>query len=285
MEKNISTRKDKKILEYITEKFGKKNGEEFVYLSSKLPTRLEQYDKKPVIILPPFDSVADNLERELAQKVIETFELQERALTKKEKEAIERAVKASIRAAKKMKKLLENRPVWDYKALADAQARLYEQPHLLAREAADILGIDPLEYFQDEILEFAKLFPKVVKPEKTHSDLWYEFLKKKGIRPEELKPKRTKQTSKKSRKSSKELNDGIPEDAKLEVLSILQALEFADYSESAKEKALQKLSERIGERSRKDPTRENLLRLGLYAYAIELIVRNHWEKVDKLREL
>ncbi|WP_456369081.1 hypothetical protein, partial [Thermococcus sp.] len=70
-----------------------------------------------------------------------------------------------------------------------------------------------------------------------------------------------------------------------EVLSILQALEFADYSEKAKEKALQKLSERISELLDEEPTRENFLKLGLYTYALELIKTNRWEKVEKIREL
>ncbi|WP_167889352.1 hypothetical protein, partial [Thermococcus sp. MV5] len=132
--------KTKKILEYIVDTFGKKNGEEFVYLSDSEPKRLEQYHKRPVIILQPFDSAADALEKELAQKMIDEIEFQERVLTKNEKEKIQKAAKLIIRAAKKMKKLMEDRPVWDYKALADARARLYKQPHLLAREAAEILG-------------------------------------------------------------------------------------------------------------------------------------------------
>ncbi|MDI3474354.1 MAG: hypothetical protein PWQ95_82 [Thermococcaceae archaeon] len=49
----------------------------------------------------------------------------------------------------------------------------------------------------------------------------------------------------------------LPSNVLLEVLSILQALEFADYSEKAKEKALEKLSSTIKELSRKDPTPEN----------------------------
>ncbi|WP_175058843.1 hypothetical protein [Thermococcus sp. 2319x1] len=57
---------------------------------------------------------------------------------------------------------------------------------MLAREAAEILGIDPLEHFQEEILEFARLFPKVIRPEKIYGDRWYEFLKKEGIDPKTL---------------------------------------------------------------------------------------------------
>ncbi|ASJ08955.1 hypothetical protein A3L11_06835 [Thermococcus siculi] len=76
----------------------------------------------------------------------------------------------------------------------------------------------------------------------------------------------------------------LPSDALLDVLSILQALEFADYSEKAREKALQKLSSAVRELSRKDPTPESLLKLGLYAYALELVKEERWENIGKLRK-
>ncbi|AMQ17799.1 hypothetical protein A0127_00725 [Thermococcus peptonophilus] len=71
----------------------------------------------------------------------------------------------------------------------------------------------------------------------------------------------------------------------LEVLSVLQAIEFADYSEKTREKALQKLSSAVKELSRKDPTLENLLRLGLYTYAVELVREGRWEELGKLRRV
>ena len=176
-----------------------------------------------------------------------------------------------------MKKLMEDRPVWDYKALADAQAQLYEKPHLLVREAADILGIDPLEHFQEEIIEFARLFPKVIRPEKTYGDRWYEFLKKKGIDPEIFRAKKKPKTVK---STSPDL-----EKAKLEVLSILNGLEFAGYSEEARAKAMEKLSAKITELSRGRLTPKNLQALGLYAYAIEMIKAKNFERLKEVENL
>ena len=75
------------------------------------------------------------------------------------------------------------------------------------------------------------------------------------------------------------------EGVKLEVLSVLQALEFADYSEEAKRKAIQKLSSRIEELSREEPSWEVLLKIGFYAYAIELIKSGRYEMVAKMKKL
>jgi hypothetical protein len=41
-------------------------------------------------------------------------------------------------------------------------------------------------------------------------------------------------------------------------------------------KILQKLSSAVRELSRKDPTPKNLLKLGLYAYALELVREERW---------
>jgi len=263
--------KTKKILEYIVDTFGKKNGEEFVYLSSSAPKRLEQYHKRPVIILQPFDSAADTLEKELAQKMIDEIELQERVLTKNEKEKIQKAAKQIIRAAKKMKKLMEDRSVWDYKALADAQARLYEQPHLLAREAAEILGIDPLEHFQEEIIELAKLFPKTIKPEKTYGDRWYEFLKKKGIDPSELNPEKKKS---KTTASSRSLTL-----AARELLGLLSGLRLAGYSEGVLENLRLELEKRID--GLIENPGENLDLIGLYTAVLKLVEKGEIEKAEE----
>ncbi|WP_087035774.1 hypothetical protein [Thermococcus litoralis] len=77
----------------------------------------------------------------------------------------------------------------------------------------------------------------------------------------------------------------LPSDAFLEVLSILQALEFADYSEKAKEKALQKLSSMIEGLLKDKPTPENLLKLGLYTYAVELIKRGEFSRAEEIKKL
>jgi len=73
--------------------------------------------------------------------------------------------------------------------------------------------------------------------------------------------------------------------AKLEVLSILQALEFTDHSEEAKKKAIKKLSAKIKELSENEPFPELLTKIGFYAYTIELIKRAEWKKAEKLKEL
>ncbi|KUK00315.1 MAG: Uncharacterized protein XD43_0009 [Thermococcales archaeon 44_46] len=110
-----------------------------------------------------------------------------------------------------------------------------------------------------------------------------EVLKK--VAPDEMLQKaKVKKSSDVKKPSSKEkLN--LPSDALLDVLSILQALEFADYSEKAKEKALQKLSSAIKELSREKPTPENLFKLGLYAYAVELIKRGEFSRAEEIKKL
>lgn len=254
--------------------FGKKNEEEFVYLSDSEPKRLKQYDKRPAIILQPFDSAVDALEKELAQKIIDEIEFQERVLTKNEKEKIQKAAKLIIRAAKKMKKLMEDRPVWDYKALADAQARLYKQPHILAREAAEILDIDPLEQFQEEIIELARLYPKVIKPEKIYGDRWFEFLKKKGIDPKELNPRR-----KKSLGNYKTQEHASAEAQRL--LGLLAGLRFAEYREEAVNNTVKDLEEKIRKITKLDyPTPEDVYRLGLYHLALSYIREGKFEKAE-----
>ncbi len=221
--------------------------------------------------MQPFDSAADALEKELAQKMIDEIELQERVLTKNEKEKIQKAAKPIIRAAKKMKNLLENRPVWDYKALADAQARLHKQPHLLAREAAEILGIDPLEHFQEEIIELAKLFPKTIKPEEVYGDRWYEFLKKKGIEPSELNPKKKKS---KTTVPSQSLTL-----AACELLGLLSGLRLAGYSEGALENLRRELEKRID--GLVENPKENLELIGLYTAVLKLAEKGEIKKAEE----
>ncbi|NJE09636.1 hypothetical protein [Thermococcus sp. MAR1] len=70
--------------------------------------------------------------------------------------------------------------------------------------------------------------------------------------------------------------------AKLEVLSILHGLEFAGFSDEAKQKAIERLSARIGEVSAEKLTPENLQKLGLYAFAIEIIKRNEFGRAKEI---
>jgi len=73
--------------------------------------------------------------------------------------------------------------------------------------------------------------------------------------------------------------------AKLEILSILNGLEFAGFTEEAKRKAVERLSARIAELSEKELTPENLQRLGLYAFAVEMIKRGNFERLREIEEL
>ncbi|GAB6102760.1 hypothetical protein JCM16138_19830 [Thermococcus atlanticus] len=73
--------------------------------------------------------------------------------------------------------------------------------------------------------------------------------------------------------------------AKLEVLSILHGLEFAGFSEEAKQKAIERLSARIGEVSAEKLTPENLQQLGLYAFAIEMIKSGNFERLGEIEKL
>jgi hypothetical protein len=72
---------------------------------------------------------------------------------------------------------------------------------------------------------------------------------------------------------------------KLEILSILNGLEFAGFSEEAKRKAVEKLSARIAELSEGELTPENLQKLGLYAFAIEMIKRGDFERLREIEKL
>lgn len=77
----------------------------------------------------------------------------------------------------------------------------------------------------------------------------------------------------------------IDPQAKLELLSILNGIEFAGFSEEAKRKAVERLSARIAELSEKELTPENLQRLGLYAFAVEMIKRGNFERLREVEKL
>ena len=74
-------------------------------------------------------------------------------------------------------------------------------------------------------------------------------------------------------------------ETELEVLSILQALEFADYSESAKEKALGKLTSMLEELSKEELTPESLQKIGLIAFAVEIIKRGDFNRAEEIKRL
>ncbi|ASJ11821.1 hypothetical protein [Thermococcus thioreducens] len=74
-------------------------------------------------------------------------------------------------------------------------------------------------------------------------------------------------------------------EAKLEVLSILHGLEFAGFSEEAKQKAIERLSARIGEVSAEKLTPENLQKLGLCAFAVEMIKSGNFERLGEIERI
>ncbi|WP_456320834.1 hypothetical protein [Palaeococcus sp. (in: euryarchaeotes)] len=57
------------------------------------------------------------------------------------------------------------------------------------------------------------------------------------------------------------------------------------FSEEAKKKAIEKLFSKISELSREKLTPETLQKLGLYAFAIELIRRNEFDRVNEIKKL
>ncbi|WP_461867067.1 hypothetical protein, partial [Thermococcus sp.] len=62
-------------------------------------------------------------------------------------------------------------------------------------------------------------------------------------------------------------------------------LEFAGFTEEAKRKAVEKLSARIEELLEKELTPENLQKLGLYAFAVEMIKRGNFERLREIEGL
>ena len=179
--------------------------------------------------------------------------------------------------------------LWEFGGLSKAGVDFgdYIQYLKTAARAAEKIGemkAKTLHYKGGKYL-LEPLNGKIEQIEEMHqlSEYLKKLLPEKIIEAEEIQQAKFKQDQK--QKEEKLGTRSLPEDAKLEVLSVLQALEFSEYSEKAREKALQKLSERISELSRENPTPENLLKIGLYAYAIELIMTSRWEKVEKLKEL
>ncbi len=206
---------------------------------------------------------------EMTDAIYEAYKMRGKIV---DKGSIKKAVEHAIEISDKLAHNIFDDRVDPYWIALHHYKNLYDQPPSIQLTgifdgALKVPREKVLEEIGDHIIELKKIFPNVVKPEEVYGDLWYEFLKKKGIKPKELEPQREKLA--KGGLLSPDLTA-----EKLEVLSILQALEFADYSEKAKEKVLQKLSERISELSKKEPTRENLLKLGLYFYAFELIKNN-----------
>ena len=70
--------------------------------------------------------------------------------------------------------------------------------------------------------------------------------------------------------------------AKLELLSILNGLEFAGFSEEARKRAAEVLR-KMRELASGEPNEERLLELGLYAYALEAIREGDRKRLERLK--
>ena len=62
-------------------------------------------------------------------------------------------------------------------------------------------------------------------------------------------------------------------------------MEFADYSEKAKEKALGKLTSMLEELSKEELTAENLQKIGLIAFAVEIIKRGEFNRAEEIKRI
>ena len=167
----------------------------------------------------------------------------------------------------------------------DDLAKLREVAQVVAK-LVDAWGPDNVDYATiwlargkkvDDLKEFIERFAK--DPEKTLQYLeelrqvLHKYIKPKGIKPPAKEPQ-----------SARMVNPDLTAE-KVEVLSILQALEFADYSEKAKEKALGKLTSMLEELSKEKLTPENLQKIGLVAFAVEIIKRGEFERAEEIKRL
>ncbi len=98
-----------------------------------------------------------------------------------------------------------------------------------------------------------------------------------GKKIEAKKPK-----SPETKKAVEDVKSSSLSQARLEVLSILNGLEFAGFTEDAKRRAIERLSMKVEELLKADPTPENLQALGLYTFALEAIRREKLERLGKL---
>ena len=255
---------------------GHKDGEAYTTLDpvKKVPRDYEPNFKAVVVQLPSFDEFikrhGNSLKAALMQEIMAKSP---KRMSEDEEKKIERTIEIAIDAARKLAE-----------AYGDPEKIMYvgmtEIDH--AKHALDALEYinpekDPLEVIGDHIIELKKMHPEVVKPEIVYGDRWYEFLKKKGIDPEVFR-------GKKKPKAVKSVSPDL-EKAKLEVLSVLNGLEFAGFSDDAKAKAIEKLSARIAELSSGGLTPERVFEIGLYAFALEMIKTGTFERLREVEKL
>ncbi len=190
-----------------------------------------------------------------------------------DKEKIRKAVENAIEISDKLAhNIFDNRadPYW---IAVNHYNNLYNQP-----PPVQLTGIfdgllrvpreKVLETIGDHIIELKKVFPNVVKPEEVYGDLWYEFLKKKGIDPKILEPIGEKP------KSSEEKISTFTE-----LLAIAKALKYAGFSSEAMKRAERDLLNRL-DRLLENPE-ENAIEI---AYTVKLLRLVQRGEIEKIRE-
>jgi len=201
-----------------------------------------------------YSDMKKNPER-VAEEIISAA--RERGIPVKEDDK-ERIVVAVKKAAKVIDKLTEDISEEKLDVLYQALAEKTDDPiYVLKRNEIDI---------EPELEEFRQFLAE--------------------ISGKKIAPKKGAGTGKAVVKKAEKLNvKGILDNAKLEVLSVLNGLEFAGYSGEAKAKAIEKLSARIAELSKKELTPDNLQTIGLYAFALEMIKAGNFERVKEVEKL
>ena len=195
-----------------------------------------------------------------------------------DKEKIRKAVENAIEISDKLAhNIFDNRadPYW---IAVNHYKNLYDQP-----PAVQLTGVfdrllrapreTVLETIGDNIIELKKALPNVVKPEEVYGDLWYEFLKKKGIDPNELNPEKKKNAG------VQKSQESISAEAR-ELLGLLRGLKYARYSDDAVSEAKGELKARLEELLQKPE--ENLDLIGLYFTIGGLIERGDFERAEEL---
>ncbi|WP_048149574.1 hypothetical protein [Palaeococcus ferrophilus] len=147
------------------------------------------------------------------------------------------------------------------------------------KKIADAYPEDPS--FYDEIMQISGI-PDVERDIKPLNPKLYMAIEELAEKlKEDLREEEKVAEHNDERKTSPSLDPNV----NVEVLSILNGLEFAGFSEEAKRKAIERLSARIREVSAEKLTPENLLKLGLYAFAIEIIKRGELERMKEIEGL
>ncbi|MCD6373461.1 MAG: hypothetical protein J7L37_07970, partial [Thermococcus sp.] len=250
---------------------GQKDGEAHYAITpvKEIDRHLALGSKATIVQLPSFDEFiekhGDYLKLMLLEEILSKSP---ERISKDEEKKIERTIEIAIDAAKKLAEVYG-----DPEKLV--HVGLMEISH--AKDALSILEFlnpekSPLEVIGDHIIELKKMHPEVVKPEKVYGKEWYEFLKKKGIDPSELDPKKKKS---KTTASSQSLTL-----AAHELLGLLSGLRLAGYSEGALENFRRELEKRID--GLIENPKENFELIGLYTTILKLTERGETEKAERL---